>query len=148
MMSDKLIGVTLFSTPNANCGYCMIELDQESLDLCIFNSEFGRFKFNRLAFGLNVAHEIFRKKMSDTFPDIPGVEVIMDDILICAKTKSEHDETLKRVLERCKERKIKLNKSKCKFSRSEVSRTCEIAKRQIRDSTIFRYGHIFDKIAM
>ena len=117
---DRLAGAKVFSTLEANCGYWMIQLDEDSSDLCIFNTEFGRYKFERLPFGINVAPEMFQRIMNETFTDIDGVEVIMDDILIFAPNQEEHDKILEKVLQRCTEKNVRLNKEKCKFNKSEV----------------------------
>ena len=101
---DRLAGAKVFSTLDANCGYWMIQLDEDSSDLCIFNTEFGRYKFERLPFGINVAPEMFQRIMTETFTDIDGVEVIMDDILIFAPNQEEHDKILEQVLQRCTEK--------------------------------------------
>jgi hypothetical protein len=47
--------------------------------------------------------------------------VDIDDILVWGKTKEEHDQRLKTVLEKCKEINLTLNKDKCVFGSSEVS---------------------------
>ena len=46
------------------------------------------------------------------FEDIDGVEVIVDDLLIWGTTEEEHDRRLKEVLERAKQRNLKLNRDK------------------------------------
>ena len=47
--------------------------------------------FKRLPFGINSATEIFQRKMMDLFHEEPGVEVIVDDILIHGLDQSEHN---------------------------------------------------------
>ena len=59
--------------------------------------------------------------------DLPGVEVIADDILIygCGSTKEkymqDHDANLRRLLERPREHYLKLNKKKVKLQLNEVA---------------------------
>ncbi len=120
-ITDKLVGATVFSTLDANCGYWQIPLDDESSKLCCFNSPFGRFEYTRLPFGVNVAPECFQRIMTQTFEDLPGVEVIMDDILVYGSTIKEHDERLEQVLKRCRDQNIKLNREKCHYRTSEVN---------------------------
>lgn len=52
--------------------------------------------------------------------DIEGVEVIVDDIIIWGATIQEHDERLRKVLDRSRHCNLKLSKSKCKFRKDEV----------------------------
>lgn len=58
--------------------------------------------------------------MSEMFEDIPGVEVVVDDLLIWGENK-EHDERLIQVLQRARHRGLKLNKAKCQFRQQEIS---------------------------
>jgi hypothetical protein len=47
--------------------------------------------------------------------DIPGVEIYIDDILIQAKSKKEHDEILEKVFVIAQKNNVKFNLNKCKF---------------------------------
>ena len=46
--------------------------------------------------------------MVEMLEDIPGVEVIVDDILVWGSTIQEHDERLKVTLDRIRENNVKL----------------------------------------
>ena len=67
--------------------------------------------------------------MSDIFCDIEGVEVVVDDILIWAENDEQHDKILKSVLERARQRNLRLNKKKS----------------QIKCDSINYIGHILTK---
>lgn len=54
------------------------------------------------------------------FEDMEGVEVIVDDILVWGENEEQHNQRLKRVLERVREKNIKLNSGKCTFTAQEV----------------------------
>ena len=56
-----------------------------------------------------------------TFCDLEGVEVIIDDILVHSTTLKVHNEKLKKVLELCRERNLKLNGAKTKLLQDETS---------------------------
>ena len=61
--------------------------------------------------------------MSEMFEDIEGVEVVevvVDDLLIWGETETEHDERLRKVLERTRQRNLKLNKEKSQIKLSEI----------------------------
>jgi hypothetical protein len=73
-----------------------------------------------LPFGIVSASEVMQCAMSNIVEDIPGVEVIIDDILVTASTLQEHDERLEMVLKRARENNLKLNKNKCEFRKREV----------------------------
>ena len=64
--------------------------------------------------------EVFHKSIADMFGDIEGVETFIDDILIHAPTDEQHDDRLRRVLNRCLEVGLKLNRAKCNIKCTEV----------------------------
>ncbi len=89
-------------------------------NLTTFQTPIGRFQYKRLPMGICTSPEISHRIFSEIFADIPGVEVIMDDILVAAETRAEHDRRLRLVLERCRQYNIKLNPDKCRFGLSSV----------------------------
>ena len=54
-------------------------------------------------------------------PDIEGCKNISDDIIIYAKTQEEHDQILRKVLQRLRDKNLTLNPDKCIFSRDSIS---------------------------
>lgn len=52
---------------------------------------------------------------------LEGVTAIVDDILIYGKTKEEHDSNLRAMLQRSRERGVKLNPDKSTICTTEVS---------------------------
>ena len=54
------------------------------------------------------------------FGDIDGVETFIDDILIHALTEEQHDDRLRRILDRCLEVGLKLNRATCNIKCTEV----------------------------
>ena len=109
-----------FTILDAKAGFWQIPLDEESMKYTTFNSPFGRFQFMRLPFGLNSSAEVFQRTMEQLFSGYP-CSIIVDDILVSGSTIQEHDENLQKVLKRCKEVNLKLNKQKCKVRVQEVS---------------------------
>ncbi|XP_030039191.2 uncharacterized protein K02A2.6 [Manduca sexta] len=128
-LRSKVAGAAVFSKLDANSGYWMIKLDAESSELCTFNTQFGRYKFLRLPYGINSSGEIFHKVMNDLFGELPGVLIFVDDILVYGSNQNEHNERLENVFKKAREVNLKFNKSKCLFDKSEVA----------------YIGHIFNK---
>lgn len=116
----RLTGQKLFSVIDMKDGFHQLQLDEKSADLCAFSSPFGRYKFNRVPFGISSAPEIFQRKNHEIFGDIPGVNIYFDDLIISGKNDIEHDEALKNVLERASEYCVKFNLKKFQYKLKEV----------------------------
>lgn len=111
-----------FSLCDAANGFLQVTLDKESTDLTTFWAPDGtRKKFLRLPFGLTSSGEEFQRKLSETLQGLTGVIVVADDILVYGTDRPEHDENLRKLLQRARESNLKLNQKKCKFLQTEVA---------------------------
>lgn len=119
-LTSRLANKKMFSVFDLSSGFWHMELDNESSDLTTFMTPFGRFKFNRVPFGLNCAPEMFQRKMVQVFGNIPGVLVYFDDIGIYANDEKEHDEIVEMVMERAREYNIKFNPDKIQYRLPEI----------------------------
>ena len=112
----QLSGATIFSKLDANSGFWQVPLSPDSALLTTFITPFGRFCFHRLPFGITSAPEIIQRLMSQMLDDLPGTVCMMDDVLVYGASQKEHDERLKRVLQRIQNSGMTLNPEKCEFS--------------------------------
>ena len=85
-----------------------------------FLTPFGRYRFKRLHMGINIAPEIYKRKMYELLGDVDGVLIYMDDVIVFEKSESEHDDTLKTIVDRIKAAGLKLNKKKCEFEKQSL----------------------------
>ena len=113
-------GAKHFSKLDANSGYWQIQLDTESSKLTTFITPFGRFRFNRLPFGITSAPEHFQRRMTEILGDIEGVVCLVDDVLVSGKTQEEHDQRLLEVLSRIKRSGLTLGPDKCEINKTSV----------------------------
>ena len=112
----------VFSKLDANSGFWKLPLvDDESPLLTTFITPHGRYRFNRLPFGISSAPEIFQRTMSQIREDLGGVTCHIDGILIHAADQAEHDKRVQAVLVRIQEAELTLNTMKCQFSISSLS---------------------------
>ena len=60
---------------------------------------------------------MFQCKIDEIFNDMPNIFGITNDILVigCDNNDTDHNETVCKVLQRCKEVNLRLNKEKCHF---------------------------------
>ena len=116
----QLAGAAVFSKLDANCGFWQIPLEEHSRDYTTFITPFGRFRFNKLPFGIASAPEHFQRRMNQMLAGLEGVLIHMDDVLVYGKSKQEHNQRLHAVLERIRERGATLNKDKCEFTKAKL----------------------------
>lgn len=116
----KLANMKVFSIVDMRDGFFQILLDEQSSELCTFNSPFGRYKFLRLPFGVKSAPEVFQRKNMENFGHIPGVQVIFDDIIVAGTTEEEHDCALRALFKRAQDLNIRFNPSKFQYKVDEV----------------------------
>lgn len=118
---SRLSGKRVFSVLDLSSGFWQMELDRKSSDLTTFMTPFGRYRWNRVPFGLNNAPEMFQRRMVQIFGDIPGVVVYFDDVLIAGEDEIEHDKALAQVIERAQVNNVKFNADKLQYRRNKVT---------------------------
>ena len=69
-------------------------------------------RFFRMPFGILSAAEVRQKRNTEAFGDIQGVQVIADDLIIDTASMEEHDQIMRRVMERARELKVKFKMPK------------------------------------
>ena len=119
-VAARMPNAKVFSTLDAKSSFWQISLDKESSLKTTFSTPYGRYKFNRLPFGIKPASEVYQSGMEELFAGYPCA-IVVDDLLVWGQTVKEHDANLRKVLERCKEVNMKLNISKCRFRLDKVS---------------------------
>ena len=116
----------IFTKVDCKDGYWQIKLTEESSLLTTFATPFGRYKWNRMPFGISPASEIFQLRLHEAVEGLDGVYAIADDILVAGAgdtmkgAVADHDLKIKKLLRRCQERNSKLNKQKVTFKQTEV----------------------------
>lgn len=118
-IEQKLSGKKLFTVLDMKDGFFQIQLSEESSLLTTFITPFGKFKFNRLPFGLNVSPEVFQRTNTRIFGDI-NVGIYFDDLIIGGSSEEEHDGLLQTVMTRARQSNIKFNKSKLQYKVTRV----------------------------
>uniref|UniRef100_A0AAZ3PVE5 ribonuclease H n=1 Tax=Oncorhynchus tshawytscha TaxID=74940 RepID=A0AAZ3PVE5_ONCTS len=103
---------------DARSGYWAIKLTEESSKLTTFNTPFGRYRFRCLPFGIISAQDEFQRKIDE---GLDGVVAIVDDILVYGRIKGDHDQNLSLMLQRSRERGVRLNPEKSTVGATEVS---------------------------
>ena len=113
----KLNNPKYLSLIDARSGYHNLKLDKKSSYFTMFACQFGSYRYKWLPFGAASAGNMFQRKSDEIFNDMPNVFGIADDILAAGYEAGgkDHDETVQRVLQRCRQVSLKLNKDKHHF---------------------------------
>ena len=106
-------GATYFSKIDLKNAYHQLELHPLSRDITTFISHIGLYRNTRMNYGTTSATEIFNEELRKRLSDLIGVLNIHDDIMVYGKTKEEHDNNLRRLLDRLREIGITANGKKC-----------------------------------
>ena len=89
-------------------------------DITTFVTEAGLFRYKKLMFGISCAPEMFQRIMRSILVGCEGVTNFIDDIIVCGRTKEEHDRRLDRVIEILSMKGLTLNEKKCVFGKNEI----------------------------
>ena len=116
----ELSNAKKFSIFDLKNGYHHCVLDDASSRLTCFATPFGRYRWLRLPFGLNISSEVFQKRLHQTLEGLEGIHCIADDIVVARSSDEEHDSRVRKFLQRCLDASIRLNKSKCKIGVREI----------------------------
>jgi hypothetical protein len=113
----------VFSKVNLCSGYNQVRVKEEDIPKIAFRTRYGHYEFLVMSFGLTNAPVVFMDMMNRVFHDYLDrfTVVFIDDILIYSKTSEEHEEHLRKVLERLKSEKLYAKLEKCKFWLDSVS---------------------------
>ncbi|KAI3687110.1 hypothetical protein L1987_80801 [Smallanthus sonchifolius] len=119
---DQLQGSTCFSKIDLRSGYHQLRVQEDDIPKTAFRTRYGHYEFMVMPFGLINAPAVFMDLMNrvckpylDKF-----VIIFIDDILIYSKTKADHEQHLRLVLDLLKKEQIYAKFSKCEFWLKEV----------------------------
>lgn len=120
---DRLRDAKYLSSLDVKHAYWQIPLSAESKDKTAFTIPGrGLFHFVTMPFGLHNAPATWQRFIDNVLgADLePQVFVYLDDIIVVTQTYEEHLRILEEIFKRLRAAQITLNKSKCKFCRSEL----------------------------
>ncbi|GKC05559.1 putative reverse transcriptase domain-containing protein [Tanacetum coccineum] len=119
---DQLQGLSVYLKIDLRSGYHQLRVREEDILKTAFKTRYGHYEFQVMPFGLTNAPAVFMDLMNRVCKPYmdKSVIVFIDDILIYSKSKEEHEEQLKLILELLKNEQLYAKFSKCEFWISKV----------------------------
>ncbi|GJZ41702.1 putative reverse transcriptase domain-containing protein [Tanacetum coccineum] len=114
---DQLQGSSVYSKIDLRSGYHQLRVREKDIPKTAFRTLYGYYEFQVMSFGLTNAPTVFMDLMIQVCK--PYLEkfiiVFIDDILIYSRSKKDHEEHLKLIVELLKKEELYAKFSKCEF---------------------------------
>nr|GFB23281.1 putative reverse transcriptase domain-containing protein [Tanacetum cinerariifolium] len=116
-------GVMHFSKIDLRSGYHQLRVREQDISKTAFRTRYGHYEFLVMPFSLTNAPAVFMNLMNRVFHEFLDKFVIMfiDDILVFSKSKEEHEDHLRTVVQTLRQEKLYAKFSKCEFWLSSVA---------------------------
>ena len=113
-------GARIFTKLDLKSAYNQLKLQENSRKYLAINTHKGILVPTRLGFGYASAPAIFQRYMESILAGVPGVGVLIDDVIVSAGSEQEHLQRLEEVLKRLSDAGLRLQRKKCQFGTSSV----------------------------
>lgn len=102
-------GAKLFLKLDLQDGYHQFQLAEDSREITTFSAHCGLYRYRRLNLGISTAAEVFQEGIRQVLAGVEGIINVSDDIIVSRRTKEEHDQRLRLVLQKLTEAGLTLN---------------------------------------
>ena len=88
----------------------------------MFSTPFGRYRYLRMPMGASLSSDVYQYKVDAHLENIPNSMAIANDIIMYGYKNdcSDHDITVRQVLDKAKSVGMQFNPNKCQFRRKQV----------------------------
>jgi hypothetical protein len=119
---DRTQGCKFFTAIDLKNAFNLIRVKEGDEWKTAFRTPLGLFETLVMPFGLTNAPSTFQAFIQDTLRDYLDIfcVVYLDDILIFSRSQTEHDEHVKKVLDRLQSARLFANPNKCVFDAQEI----------------------------
>uniref|UniRef100_A0A2N9H1D0 Integrase catalytic domain-containing protein n=1 Tax=Fagus sylvatica TaxID=28930 RepID=A0A2N9H1D0_FAGSY len=117
LLIDSAAGHAMFSFMDGFSGYNQIRMSTRDAEKTAFRTPIGNFYYTVMPFGLKNAGATYQRTMTAMFHDMVHKEIedYVDDIVVKSKKREDHLRVLRKVFDRCRLYKLKMNPLKCAF---------------------------------
>ena len=117
----KMSNKKFFCKLDLSDAYYQIRLEEKSKEVTTINTPFGRYRFNRLPYGIKNFPAVLQREMEKMIGEHPNIIVFQDDILIGAEQQQELTKLRQEVLSKLQMAEVVFNESKSIMETREVS---------------------------
>jgi hypothetical protein len=119
---DTLAGAKWFSTLDLKSGYWQVDVHPDDKEKTAFSTGQGLWQFTVMPFGLCNAPATFERLMETVLRGLTydSCLVYLDDVIVIGSTFQGHLLNLRKVFERFREARLKLNPEKCQLLQKKV----------------------------
>jgi hypothetical protein len=117
LLIDSATGHAMFSFMDGFSGYNQIRMSTKDAEKTAFRTPIGNFYYTVMPFGLKNVGATYQRTMTAMVHDMMHKEIedYVDDIVVKSKKREDHLGILRKVFDRCRLYKLKMNPLKCAF---------------------------------
>lgn len=114
---DRMAGMVKITKLDIISAFNRIRMHPESLQLTSFRTRYGQYESTVLPFGLCNGPATYQRYMNDVLFDYLDdfTSAYMDDIVIWSKEGEDHEEQVRKVLQRLQNARLQVDLDKCEF---------------------------------
>ena len=116
-MQDQLRGSIVFTKLDLRDDYNLVRMREGEEWKTMFYTCYSHFEYQVMPMGLTNTPATFQRLVNNTLHEYLDIFYVayLNDFLIYSKTKEEHIEHVKKVLDALKSKRLKLKLEKCEF---------------------------------
>jgi hypothetical protein len=121
-LQDRIRDAQYFTKIDLKNGYHLVRIKEGDEWKTAFRTRYGLYEFLVMPFGLCNAPATFQDMINHIFWDLldQGLVAYIDDLLIYARTREQHDQIAMEVLKRLRDNRLAVSVEKCEWAKEEV----------------------------
>src|SRR5581483_8968468 len=116
---SSLGGAKVFTTLDLKESFHQMPLRKQDQEKTAFTWNNRHWMFRGAPFGLKVLSSHFQRVMNAIFLDMPFVLAYIDDIVVFSKDEKEHEEHVRKAIQRLSKYNLRIRRKKCHFGRTQ-----------------------------